>query len=133
MLKRAQTQLLLIVLYGLTGVLSLLAPGLTASLFAIPDADQTAPVLYLVRVFGASALLVALLLFFFLMNFDASRRLMLTLAIYEGVIIAATLLSFVRDDLGGSTTLVVVFGSAVLALLNTWGSFYAERGVTEEG
>ena len=89
---RSQTQIVLILVYGFTGTLSSLVPGTTADLFAVPDPDQTPSALFLVRAFGASQSLIALLLFFFIVSRSATHRLMITLPAYEGLILGAALL-----------------------------------------
>lgn len=132
-MTRARTQMLLLVLYGAVGLLAWLAPGATGEIFGIDDVERTSSALFALRIFGASSLLVALLLFFFITNESASRRLMLTLAIYEVLVIFAGVLSYGADDLAGRTLLVTVAGSGLLALLNAWGGFFAGRvGATAE-
>lgn len=126
-MTRARTQMLLLVLYGALGLLAWLAPGATGEVFGIDDIERTSAALFVIRIFGASSLLVALLLFFFIANEPAGRRLMLTLALYEVLVILAGILSYGADDLAGRTLTVTVAGSGLLALLNVWGGFFAGR------
>lgn len=128
---RARTQILLMALYGLIGVGAFLAPGLVADILMMEDGDRTSDTLFLMRVFGASSGLIALLLFFFIANAGAGRRLMVTLALYEALAIVGAFLAYTADDLGADTTVISMAGSAVLAVLSIWGGFGAERRVRE--
>lgn len=133
-MSRSQTQIVLILVYGFTGTLAFLVPGMTADLFAVPDPDQTSSALFLVRAFGASQSLIALLLFFFIVSHSASRRLMVTLSAYEGLILGAALLSLGPGNLATRTATIAVSLSALLALINLWGAIFArESGDEEEG
>lgn len=131
-MSRAQTQILLILLYGAVGVLSVLAPGTTARIFDFGEAERTDATLYLIRIFGASSILIALLFFFFIVNTSASRRLLLTIAIYEALIITVTLLSLAANDLATRPALISIFGSALLALIAIWGGTFAHTGPSEQ-
>lgn len=126
-MTRARTQMLLLALYGASGVLAWLAPGTTGEILAIDDVERTSAALFVIRVLGAASLLIALLLFFFIANEPAGRRLMLTLALYEVLVILAGGLSYGADDLEARTLLLTIASSGVLALLSAWGGFFAGR------
>jgi hypothetical protein len=123
--------MLLIALYGVTGAAAFLAPGTTSRIFAVDETDRTSEVLFLMRAFGALAIFIATLLFFFIVNSSASRRLMLTAALYEGLVAAGAVLAYSADDLSGRTAAISASGSLLLGLLGLWGGLFT-RGQPDE-
>lgn len=128
-MTRARTQLLIMVLYLVFGLLAMLTPGIVLDILGTSSGDRSPDTLLLMRVFGAVSVGLAIALFFLISDHTAGRRLMRAIAGLEGAVIVATVLSLGADDVSLRAGMVVAVLSGAIGLLNLYGGFLAPARV----